>query len=649
MKPAHFFQSTFGMILVISVLTLSAYSFMLQESFETLDDEVSIVKNPLITSFSHLPEIFQTSFFEGNAYYRPLVTTSFMVEYHFFGLNAYYYYLTNMLIHLCTAISVLFLMNFIFNNRTIAFFVSLLFAIHPVQWEAVSNIPGRSILLCACFYINAFLFFCLSQGRSGKAVNASPAKEENSGRCLYYMLSLIFFTLALLSKESATVFPILLISYTFFFRNRLVPVMLLIRQLIGSVAPFFIILGGYVLVRRHLEMTHLFYWRSTSESLLGFMTFLRAMMSDVRLFILPVDLHFDRMRHVFTNFFDPELLGTLFFFLMFSFFIYRSRKKLSKEVLFFLSWFFIELMPVSQILVTIGVQPGYISVAEHFLYTPSVGMLVLLVLSFRWIFEFNARRNFVSSNVLKSIAGGFCGFFFLTTIQQNIYTSNERAMFLQTLHFDPDNTRVRNALALAYARDKLFKEAETEFRKILRFDPLNTRARIGLGKALCDQGKFLAGTAEYEKVRDPGGLKKLLDTNRHLTYQILVGKYQKMIEHNPQDPAVYYSLGVIYSKMQEHQAAVEQYKKAVDLQPDFSNALFNLASSLEAMGDLEQSRSYYQKFLSLPEGKDKTLTDYAEIHVQLIIDLLSIKQNAKSPCPPIDKKDRRADTIGIRD
>ena len=85
------------MILVISLLTLSAYSFMLQESFETLDDEVSIVKNPLITSFSNLPQIFKTSFFEGNAYYRPLVTTSFMVEYHFFGLNAYFYYVTNML------------------------------------------------------------------------------------------------------------------------------------------------------------------------------------------------------------------------------------------------------------------------------------------------------------------------------------------------------------------------------------------------------------------------------------------------------------------------------------------------------------------------------------------------------------------------
>ena len=192
-------------------------------------------------------------------------------------------------------------------------------------------------------------------------------------------------------------------------------------------------------------------------------------------------------------------------------------------------------------------------------------------------------------------------------------------MFQQTLRFDPNNSRIGNALALAYAKDKLFKESEDEFRKVLDYDPLNTRARIGLGKALCDQGKFLDGIAEYDKVEGAAGkLKELLSNNQKLTYKILVDKYLKMLSLNPEDPQTLYSLGVIYSKMQQHTLAIEQYKKAVSLRPDFTNALFNLASSLEARGEMDSSRGYYQQFLSLPGEKEPLLVSYAQNHLKLI-------------------------------
>ena len=207
MKP---FPKIVWMLALIAVLEVTAYSFMLSAPFKTMDDEFSIVNNFNIKSFQNTVQILGSSFFNGNAYYRPLVSLSYMLEYHFFDLNPLFYNLDNLLLHLATSISVFFIVFIIFKNCWMGFFTALLFAIHPVHWEAVSNIPGRSILLCAFFNLNAFLFFCLSR------------RDEAIPRlCAYglYVLSLIFFFLALLSKESAVVLPFILLSYQFFLRK----------------------------------------------------------------------------------------------------------------------------------------------------------------------------------------------------------------------------------------------------------------------------------------------------------------------------------------------------------------------------------------------------------------------------------------------
>ena len=87
------FNSTPGHIFLIAALTFAAYSFMVTGTFKSMDDNFSIVNNPQITSFVHAKALLTQSFFGGNSYYRPLISLSFMTEYHFFKLNPYYYYL----------------------------------------------------------------------------------------------------------------------------------------------------------------------------------------------------------------------------------------------------------------------------------------------------------------------------------------------------------------------------------------------------------------------------------------------------------------------------------------------------------------------------------------------------------------------------
>ena len=351
--------------------------------------------------------------------------------------------------------------------------------------------------------------------------------------------------MALLCKESAVVLPVVLLSYQFFLRKKTESS--LVRSWV-DVLPFVIILGIYAFLRQHLQMTHLFYWRSAEESILGFISFLRGVMTYLRILVWPVDLHFDRMRYVFTSFQDFELLRTLFFFLGSGLLISKFRHKLSQEALFLISLFFIELLPVSQILVQIWVRPGYISTAEHFLYTASIGIFVLIVLFLRWVYEMNGKVRLISRGMFKFAVSGCLIFFWLGNVQQNIYASNELAMFRQTLEYDSKNTRIRNSLALVYAQKRLFKEAQMEFRKVLFDDPSNATAITGLGKSLCDQGKFLEGIVEYERIPELLESDQTLQNNRRLTYRILIQKYYEIIKKEPQNADAYYSLGVVYSK-----------------------------------------------------------------------------------------------------
>ncbi len=520
---------------------------MLPSPFRTLDDNVSITENKLIHDLRNLPKVFTTSFFEGNAYYRPMVTLTYMLEYYFFGLNPFNYNLNNLLLHILITVCVFYLIQAMFQTAAISFFCSLLFAIHPVNWEAVANVSGRAILLCALFYVLTFYHFC----------RAKNERKEWSG------LSLLFFALALLSKESALVLPGTLAAYLWFLKRpeQSRPSW---TQLFRPLWPYILVEVVYLIWRQHLGMTKLFYWRNIPEAILGFGTFLRSAFTHVRLFILPIDLHFDRMRKLFSSFGDLEFLITVLAFLVCAGFLLRFHRKIKPVILFLIAWFVIELLPVAQIWVTIGVQPYYISTAEHFLYIPSIAAFVLLVLFVQWLYRKNSDLNFISKQIFNVIVGALLTFLFLTTIQQNIYAAHEIALFERSLQFAPDNARIRNCLALAYAKRQRFEEAEFHYRKVLELDP-NNAARIGLGKALCDQGRYLEGVAEYDKITQAGRFKDLLDDNRRRSYQILIKQYQKKISESPQDPELYLSVGIFYSKIGEMQDAEKFYEKAKQL------------------------------------------------------------------------------------
>lgn len=595
----HFLRRKGWMILFIFLVTFTAYSYMLPANFKTMDDQGSIVNNEDIKSFANIGKIFRRSFFEGNYYYRPLVYLSYMTEYHFFGLNPLFYNLVGILLHVATAIIVLFLISHIFKDLSVGFFVALLFAIHPIAWEVAANVSGRPIGLCGFFSAAALLLYCLSRGgRKGKTC---------------YFLSLCSFLLALLAKEAAIVFPLVLLSFECCFRKKSKGEFLLfLRRLV----PFVVVLILYIILRKTLGMTKYFPWPSWTEHILGITTFLRAVITYLRLFIWPVGLHFDRSRRLLTGAMDPDFIFTLVFFTVLGFTVLLFRKKLKKEFFFFVGWFFINLIPVSQI-VAIGVHPGYISAAEHFLYLPSIGAFVLMVLSARWVYQQALERRILSGSILNLAVVGWFIFLFLMTIEQNIFASSEFTMLKRSIDCNPDNARTQWSLALNYAQRGYFKEAGEHFRASVELEPQNVISRIGLGKALCDQDRYLEGIGEYEKIKDAGKWKDLLTENLRRSYALVIQKYRKALEKYPDDARLHYSLGVVYSKRGQIEQAIDQYEEAVGLDPHLTDALFNLASSYEAIGRFPEAISNYERLIAQKTVPDN-LRGYGQQHLDLL-------------------------------
>jgi len=135
-------------------------------------------------------------------YYRPTLHLSLALDNEIWNGKSHGFHLTNTVIHSLTTVFLFLLILLIlkeFNYRQrseVAFISSLLFALHPIHVESVSFIMARSDLLCAMFLFYFFIFYIKSYEK-----------------IVYLALSLLFFFLALISKEVAFAFPVLIVVY----------------------------------------------------------------------------------------------------------------------------------------------------------------------------------------------------------------------------------------------------------------------------------------------------------------------------------------------------------------------------------------------------------------------------------------------------
>jgi tetratricopeptide (TPR) repeat protein len=180
--------------LILASLCVLLYAVTASYGFSPLDEYWLIIREQeRLSSFSNFPELFTDAPTLG-MYYRPMLSLSFMIDSVLGGGSTMAFHIDNIVLHACCVLLLFYFLKQTGLSEAVAFFATLLFAVHPLHVHAVAWVPGRndlilaSFLLLSCIFLIAFL-------REGKRYKLA--------------LHFVFFALCLLTKESAILLPLI--------------------------------------------------------------------------------------------------------------------------------------------------------------------------------------------------------------------------------------------------------------------------------------------------------------------------------------------------------------------------------------------------------------------------------------------------------
>lgn len=607
-------------LVLLTIACCAIYANSFSNDF-VWDDQALVVNNPLLLDWRNIPQLFTTHLFASverpSSFYRPLQALTFMVDYHLWGLTPFGFHLTNLLLHLTNAILVYVLVSSL-TNSNVAFIAGLLFAVHPLQTEAITYIAGRADPLALGFLLAALLCYRKSGARPGAN--------------LWGVASLASFLLALLSKEMAMILPALLILYDLITDPPAHP-----RELPGRIGrrylPYLLILGAYLGLRRlitDLQITP--EGGATLTFSQRLLLSLRVLAEYLWILVLPQNLHMERTVPVPTSPANlPVLIGALALLLLIGI-AYRAWPRV-RALTFGIGWFIVGFFPVSNLI------PLNAFMAEHWMYLPAIGLFVAIGLAVDATSGHAARKWVIAllAVVLVFDAG--------TAIMRNREWKDEATFYSLTLEDAPESSRVRSNLGFMYLGKKQFDRAVEALQTAIERSPFEAPTYIGLGQAYEGMGRDQEAIEQFEKAifispRAPGAhrrlaqlyLKKGLKERAALhleaapeerlksimalaavgdghmqarRYAEAIEAYRQVLEISPVDAELRSKLGLAYAAKGEPERARQEYEQALKTNPASVNARNYLGAYFMQKETWDDAAKQFQEVLRLmPEHAD---------------------------------------------
>jgi protein O-mannosyl-transferase len=201
-----------------------------------LDNQVLLLGDPRIrqATAQNIGQIFQHTYWwpHGEAgLYRPLTTLTYLLNYAILGNGADStgYHWINLALHAINVLLVYALAWRLLTGHTrrmrLSMFIAVLWAVHPVLTESVTNIIGRADLLAAIAVLGGFLMYLRSAETAG-------------WRRYAWLTGLGAITAAgALSKESAVVLPAVILLYELAYWKHRASLSALLRGMIATSLP----------------------------------------------------------------------------------------------------------------------------------------------------------------------------------------------------------------------------------------------------------------------------------------------------------------------------------------------------------------------------------------------------------------------------
>jgi tetratricopeptide (TPR) repeat protein len=583
------------LLALVALLAVAPYLNTLSNDF-VFDDVDIVARNPIIRSLGNIGTIFTTNYWntgrtnEGAidpTLYRPLTVFSYAIDHAFWGLNPGGYHLVNLLLHAAASLILFFIAADILGSRTAAFAAAAVFAVHPVHTDAVTGIVGRAEILATTFFLLAF-WFARIRTTAGSTVGREPFGSQ---AILWLGVPALFYLLGLFSKESAATLPAVLLVHDWLHREELLATS--DREKSGKSG----MLQRAGLRYLGFALVALVYFALRSRSVAGrslwvgflgvadherFFTASRVLMEYLGLFVFPRTLRPDywlpEVPIARSALEPPVLLSLLLWAVVAAVAVYGLRR--ARSLFFSLSWFFITILPVSNLLFAIGVGK-----AERILYLPSAG----LCLCFGWLYG-RAEEKLKHKSLALIPLVAILAIFAVRTLYRNADWKDDLTLALATLKTS-SSPIMSNKAALEYRKRGDLDKAVVFLQEAIRQRPDYAPYHYELGVTFAQRGLMDQAIEEYRQAirLKPDYLSAysnlgMIYANRN-QLDDAIHVFGVFLQIDPNVAEAYNNLGTVYARKGLLDRAIEQFSQALRLKPDYSDARNNLNRAL-----LQQAR-----------------------------------------------------------
>jgi lipoprotein NlpI len=582
-KPAPVQKTKNGPARYFLPVALIAFAFVafypsLSNGFTNWDDPTYIIYNSLIKNFAfeNVKRIFTQVYFSN---YQPLHLFSYLIEYHFFGLDASGYHWVSLIMHCVNILLVLWIAKLFTKNNYVAFFTALFFAITPMRVESVAWAAERKDLLYSMFFFAAFICYIFYLRRKLKIK--------------YILLTFLFYTLSTFSKTMAvSLVPVLFL--TDYFENRKISFKVILEKV-----PFVLLalVMGIISVKASYETQSID--TSTQFSFLDRLFFAsQNILMYVSKCIFPYGL---TSYYPYPNLENGHIPASYYFsgvvIIMITVLVLLSLKK--GKMIFYSTGFFVS--TVALVLMILPVGPTIFS--ERYSYIPSVMLyFTLLFYLFKWV-ESTKSQSFLNATSVALIA--FSLYFVQVTRQRCLVWKDSLVLWSDVIKTNPVNPHALNNRGFEWKQRGEFKSAITDYMQAIALKPDFPEPYAGLcdvygNMSMFDSAMYYANRALALKPDMSQALNNrgIVRAKNHNLDSALMD-FNAAIKVKPDMFEVYGNRGNLNCTMGNLDAGLDDFNMALKVNPDFSDGYKNKGILLGKRKDYEGAiynlKMYFQK------------------------------------------------------
>lgn len=579
---------TWGAILALVVAVVAVYANSLHGPF-VFDDEPAIVDNHSIRSLA-FPRVLVAPPETVAAAGRPVLNLSLALNYALGGLAVEGYHAVNLALHILAALALFALVRrtlllprmvqgFDSAATGLAFCVSLLWAIHPLQTESVTYVVQRAESIVGLFYL--LTLYCLVRG-------ATATRAWG-----WYGTAVAACALGMASKEVMVTAPVLAVLFDRTFVTGSFRASLRRRWglWLALAATWVVLAVCYALSEDRGGSTG---FNAGMSAWQYARTQFGCIIRYLRLVFWPHPLVLDYGQRIANTASEivPYALAVLV--LVGATVVGLARRPTWG---FLGAWFFVILAPSSSIVPLTGQTEN-----EHRMYLPLAAVVAVIVFAIYWAVLRLATRwrgPAVALMVLAALPLSW------RTHQRNQDYQSELGLWEANVRNAPWNDRAYLTRGSLYWSLGRLDAALADYHRSLELNPRNDKAYAGRGNVYVERGQHEQALQDYQKAiaLNP----KLADAYdgrgsvmlRQGQVDLAIKDFDTAIKLYPDFASAYFNRANAHDARREVDAALQDYDTVIRLRPDFAGAYSNRGNALQSKGRYAESIRDYDKALAL--------------------------------------------------